>query len=148
MTGSHKSDPDVIQGLAASRERVRMGRAGWNIPRTFYANFVSQGTHLERYAQTFSSCEINSSFYRPHKPETFERWSASVPAGFQFSVKAPTSITHEAELNCSSEVLSAFLQQIYFLRQRQKLHVIAVDTEYELRPASCRSSQAPYAKSS
>ena len=70
---------------------------------------------MERYSQVFNSCEINSSFYRPHKTETWERWAKSVPAEFRFSVKAPRSITHEAKLNCSSESLSSFLQQIKFL---------------------------------
>ena len=41
-----------------------------------------------------------------------------MPAGFRFSVKAPRTITHEAKLNCSSEVLSAFLEQIEFLREK------------------------------
>jgi uncharacterized protein YecE (DUF72 family) len=38
-----------------------------------------------------------------------------VPAKFRFSVKAPKTITHDARLNCGSEVLSEFLQQIKFL---------------------------------
>ena len=50
----------------------------------------------------FNSCEINSSFYRPHKKETWERWARSVPADFRFSVKAPKAITHEARLNCGT----------------------------------------------
>jgi uncharacterized protein YecE (DUF72 family) len=94
---------------------VRVGCAGWSIPRPAAAYFASVGSHLERYSQVFNSCEINSSFYRPHKKETWERWARSVPAEFQFSVKAPKTITHEAKLNCSSEVLSAFLEQIKFL---------------------------------
>ena len=53
-----------------------------------------------------------------HKKETWGRWARSVPAGFRFSVKAPRTITHEAKLNCSSEVLSAFLEQIKFLREK------------------------------
>jgi uncharacterized protein YecE (DUF72 family) len=73
---------------------------------------------LERYSQSFNSCEINSSFYRPHKKETWERWARSVPAEFRFSVKAPKIITHEAKLNCSSEVLSAFLEQINYLGEK------------------------------
>jgi uncharacterized protein YecE (DUF72 family) len=73
------------------------------------------GSHLNRYAQVFNSCEINSSFYRPHKKETWERWTKSVPADFRFSVEAPRTITHEAKLNCSAGVLSAFLEQIKFL---------------------------------
>jgi len=100
------------------RQTVRVGCAGWNIPQQVAALFASEGNHLERYSQLFNSCEINSSFYRPHKKKTWERWARSVPAGFRFSVKAPRTITHEAKLNCSSEVLSAFLEQIGFLREK------------------------------
>jgi len=73
---------------------------------------------LERYSRTFNSCEINSSFYRPHQKKTWERWASSVPAEFRFSVKAPRTITHEAKLNCNSGVLSAFLQQVAFLHDK------------------------------
>ncbi len=97
---------------------VRVGCAGWSIPRETIAHFVPGGSHLERYSQVFNCCEINSSFYRPHKNETWERWARSVSAEFRFSVKAPRAITHEAKLKCSSEILSAFFQQISFLREK------------------------------
>ncbi|GAC1422866.1 MAG: DUF72 domain-containing protein [Burkholderiaceae bacterium] len=45
-----------------------------------------------------SAVEINSSFYRPHRPATYARWAQSVPDGFRFSVKLPRSITHERRL--------------------------------------------------
>jgi uncharacterized protein YecE (DUF72 family) len=99
----------------SSRSPARVGCAGWSIPKHAAAQFASVGSHLDRYSHVFNSCEINSSFYRPHKKETWERWAKSVPAEFRFSVKAPRTITHEAKLNCSSEVLSAFLEQIKFL---------------------------------
>jgi uncharacterized protein YecE (DUF72 family) len=99
----------------SSRSPVRVGCAGWGIPRHAAAYFASVGSHLDRYSQVFNSCEINSSFHRPHKKETWERWARSVPAEFRFSVKAPKTITHVAKLNCSAGVLSAFLEQIKFL---------------------------------
>jgi uncharacterized protein YecE (DUF72 family) len=104
--------------LQLRRHPVRIGCAGWNIPRLFDCNFVVRGSHLERYCQVLNCCEINSSFYRLHKKETWVRWARSVPADFRFSVKIPKSITHEAKLACSSDVLSAFLQQIAFLREK------------------------------
>ena len=104
--------------LGFSRGPFRIGCAGWNIPGQLSDVFASEGSHLERYSQMFNCCEINSSFYRPHKRETWERWAASVPAGFQFSVKVPRAITHEARLNCGTEVLSEFLQQIKYLREK------------------------------
>src|SRR5271154_6976869 len=99
---SHRA---MKQGLTISRQPIRIGCAGWNIPRNLAGSFVSAGTHLERYALTFNSCEINSSFYRPHERKTWERWARTVPADFRFSVKAPRAITHRAKLSCSRETL-------------------------------------------
>jgi uncharacterized protein YecE (DUF72 family) len=118
MTGSYTRDVSIEERHIFSRQPVRVGCAGWSIPRQAVAHFVSRGSHLERYSQAFNSCEINSSFYRPHKKETWERWARSVPAEFRFSVKAPRMITHETKLNCSSGVLSAFLEQIKFLHEK------------------------------
>ncbi len=94
---------------------VRIGCAGWSIPREASTEFVSEGTHLERYARRLNCSEINSSFYRPHKKETWERWANSVPQGVQFSVKAPRAITHEAKLDSGVEAFDGFLQQISYL---------------------------------
>jgi uncharacterized protein YecE (DUF72 family) len=108
-------DVSPEESRASSREPIRIGCAGWSIPRQSAADFPPGGTHLERYSQEFNACEINSSFYRPHKKDTWERWAGSVPAEFRFSVKAPRAITHEAKLDCDSDTLSAFLEQIKFL---------------------------------
>jgi uncharacterized protein YecE (DUF72 family) len=85
-----------------------IGCAGWSIHKDAAAAFPEEGSHLERYAQVFPAVEINSSFYRPHKPETYARWAASVPAGFRFSVKLPRAITHEARLRDADEQLDRF----------------------------------------
>jgi uncharacterized protein YecE (DUF72 family) len=111
--GMNKADEDPF-----SRQPVRIGCAGWTIPKEATANFVSEGTHLERYSRALNCAEINSSFYSPHKNETWERWGKSVPADFRFSVKAPRTVTHEARLNCGPELLLPFLQQISFLHDR------------------------------
>lgn len=101
-----------------SRLPIRLGSAGWSIPKRANANFLSAGSHLERYSQRFNACEINSSFYRLHKDETWERWANATPAEFRFSVKAPRVITHEAKLGCSALELSGFLYQVSFLRDK------------------------------
>ncbi len=78
--------------------RLLTGCAGWTIPRENVSAFPADGSHLERYAQVFSAVEINSCFYRPHQVRTYERWAASVPDAFRFSVKLPRTITHDARL--------------------------------------------------
>ncbi len=89
---------------------IRIGTAGWSFPRTL-EGFPAEGTGLERYAAVFNAAEINSSFYRPHQPKTYERWAASTPADFLFAVKVPKTITHERRLVDCGEPLGAFLQQ-------------------------------------
>lgn len=91
---------------------IRVGCAGWNIAKQHAALFQIDGSHLARYASTFDSVEINSSFYRPHRPATYQRWAASVPAHFWFSVKAPKAITHERKLVDTSELLSTFVNEV------------------------------------
>lgn len=86
-----------------------IGRAAWALPKAHAAEFPAEGTHLQRYAARFSAVEINSSFYRPHRPATYARWAASVPADFRFAVKVPKAITHAARLVGPEPLLDAFL---------------------------------------
>ena len=92
-------------------EPSRIGCAGWTIPKAHAAAFPPTGSHLERYAKVFDAVEINSSFHRPHRRATYERWAASVPDGFSFAVKAPKRITHELRLADAEPVLDEFLTQ-------------------------------------
>jgi uncharacterized protein YecE (DUF72 family) len=98
-----------LQSTAGGRPLI--GCAGWSIPKDAAAAFPGGGSHLERYAAVFPAVEINSSFYRPHQPQTYARWAASVPEGFRFSVKLPKAITHEAKLAGADELLDRFVRE-------------------------------------
>ncbi len=90
---------------------IRIGTAGWSIRSTFAEDFPGDGTHLERHAQRFDAVEINSSFYRPHRRATYERWASSVPEEFRFSVKVPETITHERRLVHCDDLLDRFVDE-------------------------------------
>ncbi|QGW83291.1 DUF72 domain-containing protein [Variovorax paradoxus] len=90
---------------------LHIGCAGWSLPRTLWPEFPAEGSHLERYAQRFGAAELDTSFYRPHRRETYERWAASTPEGFRFAVKLPQSITHEKRLLDAMPEFDAFLEQ-------------------------------------
>lgn len=98
--------------------KVRVGCAGWSIPAASAAEFPGEGTHLERYARRLCVAEINSSFYRPHRPSTYARWAASTPPGFLFSVKVPKEITHTRKLQDPEEPLDRFLAEMSALGDR------------------------------
>ncbi len=88
-----------------------IGTAGWRIPRESTAAFPGDGQLLERYARQFACVEINSSFYRPHRLETYARWASMTPPHFRFAVKLPRTITHAARLRDTREPLRAFLDE-------------------------------------
>ena len=67
---------------------------------------------LARYATRFPVVEINSSFYRPHRINTYVRWASSVPKYFRFSVKLPQTISHELALRGAGPALDRFLGEI------------------------------------
>ena len=97
---------------------IYLGCAGWSLPREHWSEFAEQGTHLQRYATTLPAVEINSSFYRPHQPQTYQRWAESVPANFRFAVKMPRSITHECRLQGCEPLLDQFLFECLHLREK------------------------------
>jgi uncharacterized protein YecE (DUF72 family) len=99
-------------------EECFIGTAGWSISSATRSVFPDAGSQLERYSARFSCVEINSSFYRPHRVQTYARWAASTPPGFRFAVKAPRAITHEARLRNAREPLAAFVDQIGALGSR------------------------------
>ncbi|MGH6617711.1 DUF72 domain-containing protein [Sphingomonas sp.] len=74
--------------------------------------FPGNGSHLERYAAQLNAVEINSSFYRPHRRTTYERWAASVPAHFRFAIKLPRTITHERRLADSDDLSEQFASEV------------------------------------
>ena len=98
--------------------RLYLGCAGWSIPSAFSSTFSGKGTHLQRYADVLSAVEINSSFYRPHRPGTYARWRDSVPDSFRFSVKIPRDITHIQRLHGTEDTLDRFLSEVRHLEEK------------------------------
>ncbi len=91
-----------------STPRLLVGCAGWSLPKADAASFPVEGSHLERYAAVFPAVEINSSFYRPHRPATYARWAACVPDDFRFAVKVPRAMTHDARMENVEQQLVQF----------------------------------------
>jgi uncharacterized protein YecE (DUF72 family) len=113
---------------------IRIGTAGWSIARRSADHFPAQGSGLERYAAVFGAVEINSSFHRPHRASTWERWRDSVPAGFRFSVKVPKWITHEAKLMDCDEALAAFIGEAGALEDKLGVLLVQLPPKLEFDP--------------
>jgi uncharacterized protein YecE (DUF72 family) len=125
------ADADLANGTGAAR----IGTAGWAIPAEVRDHFPAEGTALERYAARFDAVEINSSFHRPHRRATWERWAAAVPPGFAFAVKLPRAITHTARLAATDDLLAAFADQALGLGDKLAVILVQLPPSLALDPA-------------
>ena len=114
---------------------IFIGTAGWSIPRNVAGRFGAEGSALERYAEQLDVAEINSSFHRPHRISTWQRWRDSVPEHFRFSVKLPKQITHTRKLvDCVTE-LEEFLQQAQTLGDKLSALLVQLPPKLSFDPA-------------
>ena len=98
---------------------IRVGTAGWAIPRAAAFRFDQAGTHLQRYSRSLCCVEINSSFHRPHAAATYAKWRQSTPVDFRFAVKMPRTITHDLKLQGAREPFVTFLAQTDGLAEKR-----------------------------
>ena len=89
--------------------RVNVGTAGWALPAAERNHFGPGVSNLARYATRFNCVEINSTFYRRHRPATWQRWADCVPDNFRFSVKLPKAITHLRRLAACEDLIEEFV---------------------------------------
>lgn len=103
---------EVVRTHCEPESVAFIGTAGWNVPKAYAGAFPAVGSHLQRYAQRLTAVEINTSFYRPHRPATYKRWAEVTPEHFRFAVKVPRMITHELRLGNADAPLQRFLDEI------------------------------------
>ncbi|MEO8153258.1 MAG: DUF72 domain-containing protein [Rhizobacter sp.] len=118
---------------------MRIGTAGWSITREAAASFPGSGQHLQRYARVLNCAEINSSFYRSHRREVYERWAAQTPAGFRFSAKLPRSITHDGRLRRARAPLQSFLAEVAGLGDRLAVLLVQLPPSFAFEARQARS---------
>ncbi|HZA01525.1 MAG TPA: DUF72 domain-containing protein [Hyphomicrobiaceae bacterium] len=95
--------------------RAHVGTSGWNYRwwrGVFYPEDVPQRDWHSYYVRHFDTVEINATFYRLQRVETFERWRAAAPQGFVYAVKAGRFITHLKRLQDCEEPLANFLEGV------------------------------------
>lgn len=91
---------------------IRIGISGWRyVPwrGVFYPDGLPQKQELRYAARQFPSIELNTTFYRLHRPETYARWRDETPDDFVFAVKGSRYITHLQRLKDVEIPLANFL---------------------------------------
>ncbi|MGX7678560.1 DUF72 domain-containing protein [Jatrophihabitans sp. DSM 45814] len=80
---------------------IAVGTSGWSYDHwtpQLYPPDLPVRDRLARYAASFCTVELNSSFYRWPRDAAFGSWHDRLPAGFALSVKAPRGLTHAKKL--------------------------------------------------
>ncbi len=94
------------------RSKIHIGCSGWVYKHwrgIFYPEGLAQMRWFERYAEEFDTVEINNSFYRLPRPETFDKWRDQAPEGFRYAVKANRFLTHMKKLKGVEEETERFM---------------------------------------
>jgi uncharacterized protein YecE (DUF72 family) len=94
--------------LKSNLSHVRLGTAGWAIPRDAADQFPQAGTGVARYSAVFNAAEVNSTFRKVHRPATLAKWAGSVSSDFRFSIKMPKIISHELRLRDAQQHVRSF----------------------------------------
>jgi uncharacterized protein YecE (DUF72 family) len=92
--------------------RIRVGMGGWTYApwrETFYPEGVTQARELDYASTQVTAIEINGTFYRLQKPETFAKWRDQTPDDFVFAVKAPRYSTVRKVLAEAGESIERFV---------------------------------------
>ena len=91
---------------------IRVGIGGWNYPPwrgTFYPKGLAQAKELEFASRALTTIEINATYHRLQKRDSFRKWAETAPDGFQFSVKAWQFATAKKILAEGAPLIEKFL---------------------------------------
>ena len=84
----------------------------------FYPEGLKQKEELRFASRAVTTIEINATFYRTQKRESFEAWAAETPESFVFAVKGNQTVTHIKRLKEVEEPLKFFFDSVTALGPR------------------------------
>lgn len=100
---------------------IRVGCSGWNYRHwrgRFYPDKLPVKEWFRFYAEHFDTVEINNSFYRLPKAETFDKWREQAPSGFAYAVKANRFLTQAKKLKDCAEPLARMIPPVRHLEAK------------------------------
>jgi uncharacterized protein YecE (DUF72 family) len=101
-------------------------------PPVFYPRKTKPEQMLELYANVFDTVEVDSTLYGTPPATTIEKWDASTPAGFTFSLKTPRIITHDLRLRgASSRLMEEFVDRASLLGPKLGIFLIQFPPTFE-----------------
>jgi len=101
-------------GLTMAKGSIHVGVGGWIYAPwrdNFYPKGLTQARELEYLGTHLTATEINATFYKLQKPESFAKWRDAVPDHFRFAVKGSGYCTNRKNLAEASEGVARFVAQ-------------------------------------
>jgi uncharacterized protein YecE (DUF72 family) len=119
------------------RKCFLIGTSGWSYPhwyKVFYPEDWPKSRWFEYYAQEFPAVEVNATFYRRFKDQTYVKWRDRAPGGFFYVLKAPRLITHRKYLRGVGEEITDFWRSASLLEEKLGLILLqlAPSTRYDI----------------
>jgi uncharacterized protein YecE (DUF72 family) len=108
------TDGGAAQSGRSTRGAIRVGVGGWVFEPwrdNFYPAGLPHKRELEYLGEHLTATEINATFYRLQKPESFAKWRDAVPDAFRFAVKGSGYCTNRKNLGEAGESITKFVDQ-------------------------------------
>lgn len=123
--------------MRKKKATLHIGTSGWSYnhwKENFYPTGLKNALWLNYYAETFSTVEINSTFYRMPRDSTVKSWFEKVPEGFLFSVKANQYITHRKRLHDCKDSLEYFFKVMQHFRSKLGPILFQLPPSFKVNP--------------
>jgi len=113
-----------------------IGTSGWTYDHwrnIFYPGELPKTKWFLHYCKYFSAVEINATFYRKFKDQTYLKWKNQVNASFRYVLKAPRIITHRKFLINADDDIKSFANAASLLGDKLGLILLqlAPQTKYD-----------------
>ncbi len=98
-----------------------VGTSGWTYPEwqgVFYPEDWPKRRWFEYYAGKFATVEVNATFYRTFKDQTYHKWREQAPAAFRYVLKVPRVITHRKHLKEAEAEIKSFWRSVSLLEDK------------------------------
>lgn len=122
--------------MKSNGSQFLIGTSGWSYPHwqgVFYPEDCPKSRWFEYYIRKFATVEINATFYRFFKDQTYHNWYDRSPQHFKYVLKVPRLISHRKYLKDVTDQIKAFWQSANLLKNKLGLILLqlAPDMPYD-----------------
>lgn len=129
VTVDQKGNMGYLIRMGDPQTRILIGTSGWTYDHwkgLFYPADLPKSRWFDYYATKFPTVEINATFYRTFKDQTYHKWRDRAPAGFTYVLKAPKLITHRKYLEGVEGEIRGFWRSASLLENKLGLILLQV----------------------